>query len=176
MNTHYTAVAKSLHWLMALLILGMLALGFFMTGLPLSPDKLQYYAWHKWAGVSVFLLVWVRLAWRLMFPPPAMPAGMSQLVKLAAHAGHWALYGLMIAIPLTGWLMSSAKGFQTVWFGLLPLPDLLAKDKALGEQLAQLHWALNVGVLLLITGHMAAALHHHFARQDDTLRRMLPGR
>lgn len=176
MNTHYTAVAKSLHWLMALLILGMLALGFFMTGLPLSPDKLQYYAWHKWAGVSVFLLVWVRLAWRLMFPPPAMPAGMSQRVKLAAHAGHWALYGLMVAIPLTGWLMSSAKGFQTVWFGLLPLPDLLGKDKALGEQLAQLHWALNVGFVLLIAGHLAAALHHHFARQDDTLRRMLPAR
>lgn len=176
MNTHYHPVAKSLHWLMALLILGMLALGFFMTGLPLSPDKLLYYAWHKWAGVSVFLLVWVRLIWRLTFPPPAMPAGMSKHMKFAAHAGHWALYGLMVAIPLTGWLMSSAKGFQTVWFGVLPLPDLLGKDKALGEQLAQLHGALNVGLLLLITGHIAAALHHHFARQDDTLRRMLPAR
>ena len=176
MNTHYTAVAKSLHWLTALLILGMLALGFYMTDLPLSPDKLQYYAWHKWAGVSVFLLVWLRLAWRLMFPPPALPAGLSSAMALAAHAGHWALYALMVVIPLTGWLMSSAKGFQTVWFGVLPLPDLLAKDKALGDQLAQLHWALNVGLLLLIAGHAAAALWHHLVHKDDTLRRMLPAR
>lgn len=176
MNTHYTAVAKSLHWLMAFLILGMLALGFYMTDLPLSPDKLQYYSWHKWAGVSVFLLVWIRLAWRLMFPPPALPAGLSSAMNLAAHAGHWALYALMVVIPLTGWLMSSAKGFQTVWFGVLPLPDLLAKDKALGDQLAQLHWALNVGLLLLIAGHAAAALWHHAVHKDDTLRRMLPAR
>lgn len=176
MNTHYTAVAKSLHWLMALFILGMLALGFYMTDLPLSPDKLQYYAWHKWAGVSVFILVWIRLAWRLMFPPPALQEGLSSAVRLAAHAGHWALYALMVVIPLTGWLMSSAKGFQTVWFGVLPLPDLLAKDKALGDQLAQLHWALNVGLLLLISGHAGAALWHHFVHKDDTLRRMLPAR
>jgi cytochrome b561 len=82
----------------------------------------------------------------------------------------------MVVIPLTGWLMSSAKGFQTVWFGVLPLPDLLDKDKALGDQLAQLHWALNVGLLLLIAGHAAAALWHHIVHKDDTLRRMLPAR
>jgi cytochrome b561 len=140
----------------------------------LSPDKLQYYAWHKWAGVTVFMLVWLRLAWRLMFPPPPLFEGMSSAMKCAAHAGHWALYALMVVIPLTGWLMSSAKGFQTVWFGVLPLPDLLAKDKALGEQLAQLHWALNVGLLLLIAGHAGAALWHHLVQKDDTLRRMLP--
>ena len=105
-----------------------------------------------------------------------MPADMSSALKLAAHACHWALYGLMVAIPLTGWLMSSAKGFQTVWFGVLPLPDLLGKDKALGDQLAQLHWALNVGLLVLIAGHAVAALGHHFVHKDDTLRRMLPAR
>jgi cytochrome b561 len=101
---------------------------------------------------------------------------LSKVVKLAAHAGHWALYALMVVIPLTGWLMSSAKGFQTVWLGVLPLPDLLAKDKALGEQLAQLHWALNVGLLLLIAGHAGAALWHHLVQKDNTLRRMLPAR
>ena len=69
---HYTATAKGLHWLMAVMIFGLLALGFYMTDLPLSPDKLQYDAWHKWAGVSVFILVWMRLAWRLMFPPPPL--------------------------------------------------------------------------------------------------------
>lgn len=174
MNTHYTSFAKSLHWLMALMILGLLALGFYMSDLPLSPDKLQLYSWHKWAGVSVFVLVWLRLVWRITHRPPALPGSMSPLMQLGAHAGHLMLYVLMIAIPLSGWLMSSAKGFQTVWFGVLPIPDLIGKDKALGQSLAQLHEALNISLLLLIIGHALAAAFHHFVHKDDTLRRMLP--
>ena len=176
MSTHYTATAKSLHWLMALLIFGLLALGFYMSDLPLSPEKLQFYSWHKWAGVSVFVLVWLRLFWRLTHRPPAFAARLSATQQTLAHLGHLALYLLMIAIPVSGWLMSSAKGVQTVWFGVLPLPDLLGRDKALGAQLADLHSALNIGLLVLIGGHAAAALFHHLVRKDDTLRRMLPAR
>jgi cytochrome b561 len=176
MSTHYTSVAKSLHWLMALMIFGLLALGFYMSDLPLSPEKLQLYSWHKWAGITVFVLVWLRLVWRITHCPPALPGSMSPLMQLGAHAGHLLLYVLMIAIPLSGWLMSSAKGVQTVWFGVLPLPDLLAKDKALGQLLAQMHEALSMGLLLLIAGHAVAAFFHHFFHKDDTLRRMLPSR
>ena len=118
MNPHYTATAKGLHWLMALLIFGLLALGFYMADLPLSPEKLQYFSWHKWAGVTVFLLVWLRLAWRVTHRPPGYPPTMTGTQQLLAHAGHFALYGLMVIIPLSGWLMSSAKGVQTVWFGV----------------------------------------------------------
>ena len=176
MKTTYTPVAKGLHWLMAVMIVGLLALGIYMHELPLSPQKLELYSWHKWAGVTVFLLVWLRLAWRVTHPAPALPQSMSSLMQLAAHAGHMALYGLMIVIPLTGWLMSSAKGVQTVWFGVLPIPDLLPRDKELGKSLAELHEALSIGLLLLIAGHAAAAFLHHFIHKDDTLRRMLPGR
>jgi cytochrome b561 len=176
MNTHYTATAKGLHWLMALLILGLLALGFYMSDLPLSPEKLQYYSWHKWAGVTVFALVWLRLLWRVTHQPPAYPLSMSGLQQGLAHTGHLVLYVLMIVIPLSGWFMSSAKGVQTVWFGVLPLPDLIARDKELGKQLAELHSALNIGLLLLIGGHAAVALFHHLVHKDDTLRRMLPAR
>lgn len=176
MKTSYTALAKSLHWLMALMLVGLLALGFYMADLPLSPEKLQYYAWHKWGGVTAFMLVWLRLAWRITHRPPAYPLSMSGLQQLLAHGGHLALYGLMLLIPLSGWLMSSAKGVQTVWFGVLPLPDLLAKDKELGRQLAQLHSALNIGLLLLAGIHAAAALMHHWYFKDDILRRMLPAR
>ena len=172
MNTTYTPVAKGLHWLMAVLILGLLALGIYMSDLPLSPQKLTLYSWHKWAGVTVFLLVWVRLLWRVMHRPPALPASMAPLMRLAAHAGHGVLYLLMVAIPLSGWLMSSAKGFQTVWFGVLPIPDLLGRDKALGDLLQQVHEALNVLLMLTLAGHVGAALWHHFVLKDDTLRRM----
>jgi cytochrome b561 len=172
MNTTYTPIAKGLHWLMAVLIFGLLALGIYMHELPLSPQKLALYAWHKWFGVTVFLMVWLRLAWRVTHRPPALSETLSAPMRLAAHAGHAALYGLMIAIPLTGWLMSSAKGFQTVWFGVLPIPDLLGRDRELGDLLQQVHKLLNLLLMLTLTGHVLAALWHHFVRKDDTLRRM----
>ncbi len=172
MNTTYTPVAKGLHWLMAVMILGLLALGIYMSDLPLSPQKLTLYSWHKWFGVTVFLLVWLRLAWRVTHCPPALPDTLSAPMRLAAHAGHAALYVLMVAIPLTGWLMSSAKGFQTVWFGVLPIPDLLGRDRELGDLLQQVHKLLNLLLMLTLAGHVLAALWHHFVLKDDTLRRM----
>lgn len=170
----YTSTAKTLHWLMAILLFGLLALGFYMHDLPVSPQKLQLYAWHKWAGVTAFLLVLLRLAWRVTHAPPALPASMSKRLQAAAHAGHFVLYGLMFAIPLSGWLMSSAKGFQTVWFGLLPIPDLLEKNKELGNLLQTIHMGLNLLFVAVIAGHIGAALKHHFIDQDDILKRMLP--
>jgi len=170
--TAYTPVAKGLHWLMAVLILGLLALGLYMHELPLSPQKLQLYSWHKWAGVTVFLLVWLRLAWRLTHRPPPLVATLSAAQRTLAHAGHALLYALMVVIPLTGWLMSSAKGVQTVWFGVWPIPDLLGRDKALGELLQLVHAQLNTLLMLTLAGHVAAALWHHLVLKDDTLRRM----
>ncbi len=174
MNTSYHPIAKALHWFMALVIFGLLALGFVMSGMPLSPEKLQYFSWHKWAGVSIFVLVWVRLAWRLVNPPPPYASSMPRHVQLLAHAGHLALYALMVIIPLSGWLMSSAKGVQTVWFGVLPIPDVLSRDKELGHLLEEVHSLLNWGLMALVVGHIGAALKHHFIDRDDTLTRMLP--
>jgi cytochrome b561 len=176
MITTYTAIAKLFHWGMTFAFAGLIALGFVMTELPLSPEKLQYYAWHKWAGVSVFFLVWLRLVWRVLNPPPAYPSMMSPLIKGVAHLGHVALYGLMIAIPVSGWLMSSAKGVPTVWFGVLPLPDLLEKGKELGNFLKEVHETLNFLLLFLLAGHVSAAMKHHWIDKDDILKRMLPTR
>jgi cytochrome b561 len=94
----------------------------------------------------------------------------------AAKAGHHLLYLLMVIVPLSGWLMSSAKGFQTVWFGVLPLPDLLSKDAALGDALLWVHRLLNWRFMAVVAGHIAAALKHHFIDRDGTLARMWPGR
>ena len=168
----YTPIAKGLHWLMAVLILGLLVLGIVMHEMPLSPRKLELYAWHKWFGVTVFLLVWLRLAWRLRHRPPALAATLSSTWQGLAHAGHALLYALMVVIPLSGWLMSSAKGVQTVWFGVVPLPDLLGRDRELGDLLQQAHQVLNLLLMLTLAGHVLAALWHHFVLKDDTLRRM----
>lgn len=175
MNNTYTRTAIALHWLIALGLIGAFALGTYMSELPLSPRKLQLYSWHKWAGVSLFALVLLRLGWRLIHPAPPLPASMPAPLRTAAHLTHVALYILMIAIPLSGWLMSSAKGIQTVWFGVLPLPDLLAKDADLGKQLELLHMVLNYTMAALVLAHIGAALKHHFVDRDDILQRMLPG-
>jgi cytochrome b561 len=145
-----------------------------MHDLPLSPNKLALYSYHKWAGVTLFLLVLIRLLWRMGHPAPALPATMPALMQKAAAAGHLVLYVLMFAIPLSGWIMSSAKGFQTVWFGVIPLPDLVGKDKELGHLLGEVHEFLSYSLLLLVVGHVAAALKHHWIDKDDVLTRMLP--
>ncbi len=170
----YTPVAIALHWLMAIGLIGLFAFGLYMADLPLSPTKLRYYSWHKWAGVTLFLLALVRLAWRFAHRPPALPAHMGRGEQFVAHAGHGLLYLLILAIPLSGWLMSSAKGIQTVLIGVLPIPDLLEKNKELGNLLQTLHWGLNMLLAAIVIGHVAAALKHHFIDKDDVLTRMLP--
>jgi len=174
MTPRYTATAIVLHWLIALAILCTFSVGVYMHELPLSPMKLRIYSWHKWAGVTIFLLVLVRLAWRLGHRPPPLPASMPAWQRWAAEGTHVLLYVLMVAIPLSGWLMSSAKGFQTVYFGVLPIPDLLSKNPELGDQLKELHEALNFLMLAVVGGHVAAALKHHLMDRDDVLTRMLP--
>jgi cytochrome b561 len=159
---------------MALLLVGLFAVGLYMHELPLSPWKLKIYSWHKWAGVTAFLLVLARLAWRHGHRPPALPAAMPAPLRFAAHAGHAVLYVLMIAIPLSGWLMSSAKGFQTVYFGVLPIPDLLEKNKELGDLLKEVHETLNFLLAFVVVGHVGAAFKHHLIDKDDVLTRMLP--
>lgn len=171
-TSRYTATAIHLHWLVALALIGTFSLGLYMHELPLSPTKLKLYSWHKWAGVTIFLLVLVRLAWRLGHRPPELPAGMPAWQRQASAWVHGLLYLLMFAVPLSGWLMSSAKGFQTVWFGVLPLPDLVGKNESLGELLETAHKLLNLTLASLVGLHVAAALKHHFIDRDDVLRRM----
>lgn len=175
MDNKYTSIAILLHWLCALLIFVVFPLGLYMHDLPLSPDKLRLYSYHKWIGVLIFVLLVPRILWRVLHTPPALPDTISRLQKGFSGAIHGLLYLLMLIIPVSGWLMSSAKGFQTVWFGILPLPDLLAKDKALGHLLEGVHQSLNYVLLALILLHVAAALKHHYIDRDQVLVRMLPG-
>lgn len=170
----YTGVAIALHWLVALLILGSFVVGRYMVDLDLSPWKLKVYSWHKWIGVTIFLLVAVRLAWRLKHRPPAPPAATPEWQRHAAGIGHAALYVLMLAVPISGWVMSSAGGFPVVYFGVIQLPDLVTKDKELFELMKLVHFALNKALLALVIVHVAAAIKHHYVDRDDVLARMVP--
>jgi cytochrome b561 len=168
----YSTPAIVLHWLVALLIFVGFPLGIYMHELPLSPTKLQLYSYHKWIGITVLMLVAIRMSWRLTHTPPPLPASIVGWQRRASAVVHGLLYLLMLAIPLSGWLMSSAKGFPVVWFGVLPLPDLIGKDKALGELLAGVHQALNFTLLGLVVLHVGAALQHHFIERQPFLQRM----
>ena len=170
----YTRGAIGMHWVVAGLIFLAFPLGLYMTGLPLSPDKLRYYSYHKWIGITVlFLAVW-RVAARLMRTYPGVPDTLPAWERRLAFVMHCLLYGLGCAVPLSGWLMSSAQGFQTVWFGVLPLPDLIGQDKIWAADLKSVHESLSYLMLVLVTGHLLAALWHHFGVRDGVLTRMIP--
>jgi cytochrome b561 len=143
-----------------------------MHELPLSPTKLQLYSYHKWIGITVLLLAGVRVVWRLTHRPPPLPDSVVRWQRQASAVVHGLLYVLILAIPLSGWLMSSAKGFPVVWFGVLPLPDLVGKSRELGELLEEVHEWLNYTLLALVILHVAAALKHHFIERQPFLQRM----
>lgn len=169
----YGAAAQILHWLTFALLLGSFGLGLYMVELPLSPQKLRLIAWHKWVGVTVFAVLLARLAWRLHCPPPPLPP-MAPWQRHAAGAVHALIYVLLVLIPVTGWIGSSAKGFPTVYLGLFKLPDLVGKDPALADFLFRIHWLLNKTLLAAVAVHVAAALKHQFVDRDGLLERMLP--
>ncbi len=169
--TRYTPIAVVLHWLLALAIVGAFCVGVYMSDLPFSMTRVKLYNWHKWAGVTILALSALRLLWRLANRPPADPP-MPKWQARAAHGVHLLLYVAFFAVPLTGWAMSSAKGFPIVWFGVLPLPDFVPKDHDLGELLTQVHGALAWGLALLVLAHVGAALKHQFIDRDGLLARM----
>lgn len=173
-TTQYTRLAIVLHWLMAALIIAAFALGWTVANMETSPQKLRWISWHKWLGITILGLAALRLIWRLSHPAPALPASIPVWQQRAAHLLHLLLYGVMFAIPLSGWLFSSAKGFPVVYLGILPLPDLIGPNEALATQLRNVHEWLNYALALAFIGHVGAALKHHFIERDEVLARMLP--
>jgi cytochrome b561 len=169
----YSRTAIALHWLAVALIAANFVLGPWMVDLPISPQKLRVYAWHKWIGITVFLVAIARLAWRHAHPPPP-PVAMPEWQRRAASVTHALLYALMLLIPLSGWLHSSAAGVQVVYLGVVPLPDLVGKDRALAKVLGAVHGTLNFSLAALVFLHVGAALKHHFVDRDGVLARMLP--
>ncbi len=178
--SRYHPVAVALHWLLGLALIGIFALGLYMSDLPFSPERLKLYSWHKWAGIVVFTLSFLRLFWRLTHRPPALPvaieAAMPGWQRMAHHATHLGLYLLFFAVPLLGWAFSSAAGFPVVLFGVLPLPDFVPVNEGLADVLKELHELSAFAMAGLVLLHVAGALKHQFIDRDGLLARMSFGR
>ena len=174
--TRYAGGSLVLHWLMAVLIVAVYALinlsDVFEKG---SDARALTKYWHFSLGLTVFFLVWLRIVLRLMFPAPPIVPAMPAWQDKAAKLGHGLLYVLMVGMPLLGWLVLSAKGRAIPFYGL-ELPALIGADKPLSRQFMDLHELGGTVGYLLIGGHAAAALFHHYFTKDNTLLRMLPGR
>jgi cytochrome b561 len=165
-------IAKSFHWVLAILILWMLSVGFAMVSIPPSPDKFWVYALHKSFGIFILTLMLGRLAWRIISPrPDALPTHKEWEDRLAKFV-HFALYICIFMMPLSGWLMSSAGGFPAMFFGLFALPPVLPKNETAFAITRTIHAFAAYGILTLLALHVAGALKHHFIDKDATLQRM----
>jgi cytochrome b561 len=170
----YGSAAIAMHWATALLIVGDFAFGLYFIDLPLSPQKLRYFAWHKWAGALVLLTGAGLLAARWLRAPPSLPTSMPHWEKRLSRLTQVILYVLLFLAPLSGWLYSSAAGFQTVLFGVLPIPDIVGRDRGLAEALRALHRGINYTLAAVVAIHGLAALKHRFVDRDEVLAYMLP--
>ena len=170
----YGALAKFLHWSIVILIIAQYFLAEAAEELPSGVAKLETVTLHKSVGMLVLLLALARIAWKLAnrgLPPPVpMPAPQ----RIAAAAGHGLLYLLLLAQPISGWMMSSAANYPVTLFGLFQFPALVSPDHDLHEALEEVHETLFGGLVAIAVIHAAAAVYHHVWMKDDTLRRMLP--
>lgn len=178
-ETTYGKLSKFLHWGMFVLVVGMICVGYYMHELPKeTPEELMYkinvIGLHKAFGIIILATIIFRFIWRVRNTVPKMPKEMSGLEKIMAHMSHLLLYMLVLIMPLSGWLMSSAGGHKVSVFGLFTMPSLMEKNKPLSGLFHEIHEITVVVLIVVIILHAAFALYHHFIKKDDTLTRMMP--
>jgi cytochrome b561 len=169
----FTPAQRFLHWLMAACIIAMLFIGVGMVSTVL-PKYLTLVAVHKSLGIVILALALIRLATRLRYGAPPLPADLPVPMKLGARLSHYALYALMIAMPLLGWGMLSAAAYPIVLFGAVRLPSILPQSDSLHTLLWNAHYALAFVFFATILLHVAAALYHALIRRDGVFEAMAP--
>ncbi|HKU97212.1 MAG TPA: cytochrome b [Vineibacter sp.] len=169
----YTAVARTLHWTMAVLVLATIPVGFVLLSLPQGRLQDTLFDLHRSVGVLLFVLVVIRLAWRLTHKPPPLPDDLPAWQHLASGTVHRLLYAILLIQPIIGWWGTSAFGAPINVFWLFELPPLVSKDEAAAKQILGWHGIIGITLSVTIVIHVGAALFHHFVRKDAVLRRML---
>lgn len=164
--------ARAFHWLIAVLILMLLMMGYQMGTLPMGPDKLWVIGLHKSLGITVLALGIMRLIWRILnAPPPALPSH-AKWEKILAKTIHGVFYLSIIGMPLSGWIMSSASEYPVTFFGWFNMPSIVAKNHDLAEAMEEVHELFALGLMGSVALHIAGALKHRLIDKDDTLKRM----
>jgi cytochrome b561 len=177
LGQRYNATAKWLHWLIALGMVYTFGIGWIMTSMVgITPAKLKYFSWHKWAGVTIFVVAIGRILWRLAVPPGALPASITGLHRRASVVMHDLLYLSTLFVPVTGYLYSLAVGYPIVYLGLVELPVVMGKNPHWAEPLRLAHAWSSYLMAAAVVAHAAAALLHHFYYRDSVLSDMLPQR
>lgn len=171
-KNRFGIMAILLHWSMAILLVGLLALGLYMTRLPISLQKLKLYGWHKEFGVLALILVTVRLTWRLRNTTPSL-GNLLRWEVIAARAVHGTFYIFMLALPMSGWLITSAAGLPVSFFGWFLLPNLVSPNVAQRILFSEVHEWLAYAFILVFCIHVSAALKHYFITKDNMMQRMI---
>jgi cytochrome b561 len=169
----YSSAAVLMHWLVALALVGTASAGLILGDLPEEAVGRQgWFDWHRWLGVSAFVLILVRLVVRALRRPPPALVSWPRTQRLLAHGTHAALYLLMVAAPISGYLLSNRMGEEVILFGALPLPSVVGADHAQMQLLERFHLWINYALMAVAGLHIVAALKHHLVDRDATLRRM----
>ncbi len=170
-------VSQAFHWIIMLLIVVLAIVGLSMGELPKTPKYFWVYTMHKSTGLLVLALVIARLGWRFYAGTPEPVPGTPTWQERIATVTHWLLYGLILLMPISGWLYDSASGLRPFrWYGLFDVPKLSPPDEALRQLSHEAHeWGFWV-LLALVAAHAGAAFYHHYFQHDATLTRMLPRR
>jgi cytochrome b561 len=171
----YALSSRLLHWLTAALVIVVIFFGIWIKYFEPhdEPFKLRLYNIHESIGVTIFVIVLIRLLNRWRHPPPPLPLDTPPLVRFAAHVSHAALYALLVIMPVLGFMATNAWGFPLTVFGVLPIPAPYGKNEEFAKLLSFLHWCGAIAFISLICAHLAGVIYHTFIRRDGLIRRML---
>jgi cytochrome b561 len=170
----FGAVAQLLHWLVVVGVVLQFMSALIADDMPFGVAKALIMVRHKSIGITILALATLRLLWRLANPVPTLPTTLKPYERGLAHITHTILYVCLFAMPISGWIMTSAKNFPFRWFGLFSWPMPVAPNKALADIMETTHGALALTLAAAVTLHILAALKHHFVLKDNVLKRMLP--
>jgi cytochrome b561 len=170
----YGLIAKTFHWIIAPMIIGMLAVGFIMTAMEPAPTKFFIYGLHKSTGIVILGLVFLRLLWRIYNPSPKLPRELTSWHRRMGKLSPIVLYSLLFLMPISGYILSEAGGYPISIYGLFTVPNFVEKNAEISKLASTIHEYgafVFIGILIL---HLSAALYHHFVLKNSVLQRMLP--
>ncbi len=168
----YTSVARSLHWLVVMLVVAQFAIAWTMPDVGPGTQPVGLIAWHLSIGTTILAVMLLRLVWRLTHPAPPPPSDLPQSLQILSRLTHYLLYATLIALPFGGWVNASARGWPVKLFGAIPLPALAPKGSPWGLAAGDIHMSAAIGLLVIIGLHLAGSAYHAFVLKDGMVRRM----